>query len=64
MTMTAAGLQAAIVGQLGSADDSAKRDAFALALATAIINYLKSNALVSVTTTGSATAQSGTGTIT
>lgn len=63
MALTAAGLKAAIVAQLGSADDAAKRDAFALALATAIINYLTANALVTVTTTGSATTQSGTGTI-
>lgn len=63
MALSAAGLKAAIIAQLGSADDSAKRDAFALALATAIVNYLVANAVVSVVTTGSAATQSGTGTI-
>ncbi len=66
MAMTIAGMKAAIITQLGAVADSAVQDAFATAIATAVVNYIKSNGAVSVATgitvatTGTAAAQSGT----
>lgn len=59
MALTAAGLKSAIVAQMNSASatgttdqgvaGSAQRDAFAGAIATAVIDYLKSNTVVTGT---------------
>lgn len=69
MAITNAGLSAKIVAKLGAAEGeagTAKQKAFADALAGAIVEYFKDNAVVSATipplsiaTTGSAAAQSG-----
>jgi hypothetical protein len=66
MAMTKAGLKAAIISALGTAEDATKQAAFADALAGAIVDYFHSNCAVQVTipassinTTGSAAAQSG-----
>lgn len=64
MTLSAAGLATAITNAQGPAQNTAIQNAENLKLATAIISYLVSNTVVSVTvaTTGTATAQTGTGT--
>lgn len=73
MAMTPAGLSAAIVAQLGPATDTASQKAFADAIATAVVSYIQTNAVVSVSVAVPATgiiapngpctgAASGTGT--
>jgi len=64
LTITAAGLAAAITAEQGPAQDTDIQDAENLKLATAIINYLVANTVVSVnvSTTGTAAAQTGSGT--
>lgn len=64
MALTPAGLAAAIKAEQGASQDEAIQDAANLKLATAIINYLKDNAQVSVTvtTSGGPTNQAGSGT--
>jgi hypothetical protein len=64
MAMSAAGLKAAIVAELGPAEDTAKLEDFAEKLATAIVDYIVANATAtlpaaSVVTTGSAATQTG-----
>ncbi len=67
MPMTVPGMKAAILAQLtaemGAAQDTAKRDAFANAIATAVVSYIQANASVpsgiAVSTTGTAAAQTG-----
>jgi hypothetical protein len=65
MALSASGLAAKITEIQGPAEDTAKQDAANLALATAIVEYIKANAQVSVTvtvsTTGGPAAQSGGG---
>ena len=55
MAMTTAGLKSAILTemttQLGAAQDDTKRQLFADAIATAVVNYIKNNAAVSSTVT-------------
>lgn len=46
MTLTAAGLAAAITAQQGAAQDTDLQNEANLALATAIINYITTNAVV------------------
>ena len=61
MPMTTAGLKAAILSEmtskLGSAEDGTKRDSFADAIASAVVNYIKTNA--AVTSTVAVTSVSG-----
>ena len=49
MTLTAAGLAAAITAQQGAAQDTTIQYAANLALATAIINYITTNGVVTGT---------------
>lgn len=60
MAITAAGLKSAIESEmdskLGEAEDADTREAFAEAIATAIINYLKANTVVTGQTVTSAAA--------
>jgi hypothetical protein len=58
MPMTAAGMLAKMILEMGVADDAALQTATLTPLAKAIVEYIQQNALVS--TTGSATAQTGT----
>lgn len=66
MTLTVAGLKAALASAQGPSQDSSIQDSANQALAQAIITYLQSNAVTSVTippsaivTNGSATTQAG-----
>jgi len=58
MPLTAAGLKAAIISEFSGPDDSGELDEFAEKIATAIIDYITANALVTVTgvTPGAGTA--------
>lgn len=53
----------AMVAAVDAVEDKTSRTAVFRALAEAIITELQTNALVTVATTGTATAQTGTGTI-
>jgi molybdopterin biosynthesis enzyme MoaB len=59
MTLTAAGLAAAMKAEQGASQDETIQDEANLKVATAIINYLVANTVVSVIVTGG----TGTGTI-
>lgn len=48
MPLTAAGLKQAIIDEFPSPDDSAEIEDFAEKLATAIVDYITANALVTV----------------
>lgn len=58
MPMTAAGLLAKMITELGVAQDASQQTAALQPLAKAIVEYIQQNALVS--TTGGPTAQTGT----
>jgi hypothetical protein len=62
MALTAAGLAAALTSEQGASQDAAIQDAANLDLATAIINYLKANTVVSVNVAVDPGSHIGTGT--
>lgn len=67
MALTAAGLKTAIKAQMdstyGAATEPDSRDAFAEAMAAAIINYITANAVVTVTVVGGSSSGVHTGTV-
>lgn len=67
MALTAAGLKAKIKTEMdttyGAAEDATARDKFAEAIATAIIEYLTLNTVVTVTVAGGSSAGPHTGVI-
>lgn len=62
MALTAAGLAAALTTQQGTSQDPALQNDANLDLATAIINYLKANTVVSVNVAVDPGTHIGTGT--
>ena len=62
MALSAAGLKAALLTELanlGTVADASKQEAFAEAIANAVITYITTNATITTTTTGTATVGSG-----
>ena len=56
MTITAAGLKAAVLAEMtaefGAAQDAGKRDKFATVIGNAVVNYLKTNTVVKMNGNG------------